>query len=123
MYDTCHGQMVGVGGARQEGEKEVFASQLELIALLAGRINHIHLIDSDNQCHKDANGEDETSSHPPFGLGVLDFDSIVPALVKAAAPRIRHDWWTIDLCFWPDAWAATETCKKALDGLVARYGA
>jgi sugar phosphate isomerase/epimerase len=123
MYDTCHGQMVGVVGARQEGEKEVFASQLELIALLAGRINHIHLIDSDNQCHKDANGEDETSSHPPFGLGVLDFDSIVPALVKAAAPRIRHDWWTIDLCFWPDAWAATETCKKALDGLVARYGA
>jgi sugar phosphate isomerase/epimerase len=123
MYDTCHGQMVGVVGARQEGEKEVFASQLELIALLDGRINHIHLIDSDNQCHKDANGEDETSSHPPFGLGLLDFDAIVPALVKAAAPRIRHDWWTIDLCFWPDAWAATETCKKALDGLVAKYGA
>ena len=24
MYDTCHGQMVGVIGARQEGEKETF---------------------------------------------------------------------------------------------------
>ena len=120
QYDTCHGQMVGVLGARQEGVKEVFPSQIEYIRMLNGRINHIHLIDSDNKCHKDANGNDETSSHPPFGLGVLDFDAILPELVKAA--RLSHDWWVIDLCFWPDAWAATETCKLALDGLIAKYG-
>ena len=120
QYDTCHGQMVGVMGARQEGEKEVFASQVELIRMLSGRINHIHLIDSDNKCHKDAKGEDETSAHPPFGLGILNFDEIMPELVKAA--RLPHDWWTIDLCFWPDAWAATATCKTALDGLIAKYG-
>lgn len=120
QYDTCHGQMVGVNGARQEGAKEVFPSQIDLIRKLAGRINHIHLIDSDNTCHKDANGNDETSAHPPFGLGVLDFDAIVPELVKAS--RLSHDWWTIDLCFWPDAWAATATCKTALDGLIAKYG-
>ncbi|MEZ5355331.1 MAG: hypothetical protein R2762_22070 [Bryobacteraceae bacterium] len=88
--------------------------------MLDGRINHIHLIDSDNTCHKDANGEDETSAHPPFGLGVLDFDEIMPELIKAA--RLPHDWWTIDLCFWPDAWAATETCKTHLDALIAKYG-
>ena len=41
-------------------------------ACSAGRINHIHLIDSDNTCHKDDNGEDETSAHPPFGLGLLE---------------------------------------------------
>ena len=120
QYDTCHGQMVGVMGTRQEGTKEVFPTQVDYIRMLNGRINHIHLIDSDNKCHKDANGNDETSSHPPFGLGILDFDAIVPELVKAA--RCSHDWWTIDLCFWPDAWAATETCKKALDGLIAKYG-
>ncbi|MDZ4798363.1 MAG: sugar phosphate isomerase/epimerase family protein [Bryobacteraceae bacterium] len=120
QYDTCHGQMVGVHGARQEGEKEVFANQIELIHLLSGRINHIHLIDSDGKCHKDANGEDETSAHPPFGLGYLDFDAIVPELVKAA--RLPHDWWTIDLCFWPDAWAATATCKTAIDALIVKYG-
>ncbi len=120
QYDTCHGQMVGVMGARHEGGQEVFPTQVDYIRMLDGRINHIHLIDSDNKCHKDANGNDETSSHPPFGLGVLDFDAIVPELVKAA--RCSHDWWTIDLCFWPDAWAATETCKKALDGLIAKYG-
>ena len=121
MYDTCHGQMVGVVGARQEGEKEVFPNQIELIHKLSGRINHIHLIDSDNTCHKDASGADETSAHPPFGLGVLDFDAIIPELNKAA--RTSHNWWTIDLCFWPDAWAATETCKRALDGYIAKYGA
>lgn len=120
QYDTCHGQMVAVVGARHEGGKETYPNQVDYIKMLEGRINHIHLIDSDNTCHKDAKGEDETSAHPPFGLGILNFDEIMPALLKSA--RLSHDWWTIDLCFWPDAWAATETCKKYLDGLVAKYG-
>jgi sugar phosphate isomerase/epimerase len=120
QYDTCHGQMVGVVGARHEGGKEVFPSQIDYIRKLDGRINHIHLIDSDNTCHKDASGNDETSAHPPFGLGVLNFDVIMPELLKAA--HLSHDWWTIDLCFWPDAWAATAQCKKYVDTLVAKYG-
>lgn len=120
MYDTCHGQMVAVVGARQYGQKETLpGGQLELIAKLSGRIKHLHLIDSDNTCHKDADGNDETSLHPPFGLGVVNFDEIVPALVKAGLP---HNWWAIDLCFWPDAWQATEKCKKAVDKLNAKYG-
>ena len=121
LYDTCHGQMVGVMGARQEGEKEVLASQADFIRKLAGRIQHIHLIDSDNPCHKDAQGNDETSAHPPFGLGVLNFDEILPELAKAS--RLPHDWWTIDLCFWPEAWKATETCKQRADELAARFAA
>ena len=109
MYDTCHGQMIAVVGARQEGAREVLpGGQLELIERLSGRINHIHLIDSDNTCHKDADGNDETSAHPPFGDGVIDFDAIVPRLAKEKLP---HDWWTIDLCFYPDAWAVTARCK------------
>lgn len=120
MYDTCHGQMVAVVGVRQPGEKETLpGGQLELIKLLSGRINHIHLIDSDNTCHKNADGHDETSAHPPFGLGLLDFDSIVPAL---AAERLPHNWWTIDLCFWPNAWDATAKCKAAIDELNRKYG-
>ena len=103
LYDTCHGQMVAVVGARQEGRPETLpGGQLELIARLSGRINHIHLIDSDNSCHKAADGSDETSAHPPFGEGLLDFDALVPALAKE---KVGHDWWTVDLCFWPDAWA------------------
>lgn len=120
LYDTCHGQMVAVNGTRHEGSKDVLAGgQLEFISRLSGRINHVHLIDSDNSCHKDENGDDETSAHPPFGEGVLDFDALVPVLAKE---DIGHDWWTVDLCFWPDAWAATAKCKAALDDLNRKYG-
>jgi sugar phosphate isomerase/epimerase len=120
LYDTCHGQMVGVAGARQEGAKEVFPSQVDFIRQFDGRIIHFHLIDSDNTCHKDAAGNDETSAHPPFGLGIVDFDQVMPALVKAA--RLPHDWWTIDLCFWGNAWEATAGCKQKLDELIQKYG-
>ena len=117
---ACHGQMVGVAGARQEGKKEVLPNQADFIRKLSGRIFHIHLIDSDNSCHKDANGNDETSTHPPFGLGILNFEEILPELVKSS--RVPHDWWTIDLCFWPDAWTATAQCKGKLDELIAKFG-
>jgi sugar phosphate isomerase/epimerase len=120
LYDTCHGQMVGVNGARQEGAKEVFPTQIDFLRSLSGRINHIHLIDSDNSCHKAADGTDETSAHPPFGAGVLDFDALVPELIKAS--RLPDDWWAIDLCFYPDAWGATEACKKRIDTLNKKFG-
>ena len=120
MYDTCHGEMLAVEGARQHGEKETLpGGQLELIDKLSGRINHIHLIDSDGTCHKADDGSDETSAHPPFGEGRLDFDAIVPALARE---NLSHDWWTIDLCFWPDAWSATAKCKSAIDELNQKYG-
>ncbi len=119
MYDTSHGHMVAVIGARQPGEKETLpGGQVEFIDKLSGRINHIHLIDSDNSCHKDDKGEDETSMHLPFGEGVVDFATVVPKLVEQ---DIGHDWWTIDLCFWPDAWDATAHCKKTLDGFIRDY--
>jgi len=121
LYDTCHGQMVSVVGARQTAGKETLpGGQIELIERLSGRINHIHLIDSDNSCHKGADGEDETSSHPPFGLGVIDFDEIVPALARET---LSHDWWTVDLCFWPDAWEATASCKTSIDAINEKHGA
>jgi sugar phosphate isomerase/epimerase len=120
MYDTCHGQMVAVVGARQYGQKEILpGGQLEFIERLSGRINHIHLIDSDNTCHKDAAGNDETSTHAPFGDGVVDFAAILPRLAREKLP---HDWWTIDLCFWANAWDVTERCKRSLDDLNRRHG-
>jgi sugar phosphate isomerase/epimerase len=120
LFDTCHAQMVSVVGARQPGKKETLpGGPLELIRMLHGRINHLHLIDSDNTCHKTPDGQDETSAHPPFGLGVLDFDRIMPAL---AAENLPDDWWTIDLCFWSNAWEATAQCKTFIDELNRKYG-
>ncbi len=115
MLDTCHAHMVAHVGARQPGEKETLpGGAKELIEKLSGKINHIHLIDSDGTLH-----DDETSTHAPFGDGELDFDELVPALNKAGCP---HDWWTVDLCFWPNAWDVSSKCKKAIDELNAKYG-
>jgi len=114
-FDTCHAEMVAGVGARQPGEKETLPGGcLEMAQRLRGKINHIHLIDSDGTLHGD-----ETSSHPPFGDGYLNFDEILPELAKN---ELSHDWWTIDLCFWEDAWAVTERCKKSLDALNVKYG-
>ncbi len=115
QFDTCHGEMVAGVGARQPGEKETLPGRcLELAQKLRGKINHIHLIDSDGTLH-----DGETSTHPPFGDGYLNFDEILPELAKN---ELSHDWWTIDLCFWADAWAVTERCKRSVDELNAKYG-
>jgi len=115
MFDACHGYMVADVGARQWGEKETLpGGVLELAQKLRGKINHIHLIDSDGTLHGD-----ETSTHAPFGEGKIDFSTLLPELNKN---DMGHNWWTIDLCFWPDAWAVTEKCKKAVDELNEKYG-
>jgi sugar phosphate isomerase/epimerase len=120
LYDTCHANMVAKVGSRQWGQKETLpGGALELLQKLRGKITHVHLIDSDDLCHKDASGQDETSAHPPFGLGHLDFSELTPAILDCGVP---HDWWAIDLCFWPDAWSATETCYQYVDGLRKRFG-
>jgi sugar phosphate isomerase/epimerase len=115
MYDTCHAYMVAVVGARQHPPKETLKGGiLELAQKLQGKINHIQLIDSDGTLH-----DNETSTHTPFGEGKVDFSSILPELNRAGVP---HDWWTVDLCFWPDAWPGTERAKKAVDELNQKYG-
>ncbi|MBM3459824.1 MAG: sugar phosphate isomerase/epimerase [Armatimonadetes bacterium] len=115
MFDTCHAHMVAAVGARQPGERETLpGGALELAQRLRGKIGHIHLIDSDGTLH-----DDETSTHAPMGTGLLDFDALLPELNRSGVP---HDWWTIDLCFWPDAWAVTEQCKLAVDRLNEKYG-
>jgi len=115
QFDTCHAHMVAAVGARQPGEKETLpGGALELAQKLHGKINHLHLIDSDGTLH-----DDETSTHAPFGEGLLDFDALLPELNRSGIP---HDWWTIDLCFWADAWTVTAQCKKAVDELNAKYG-
>jgi len=115
MYDTCHANMVAKHGSRQPGKKETLdGGAKELAERLKGKIGRVHLIDSDDTLH-----DNHTSTHPPFGKGNLDFDELMPAIVAAGCP---DDWWTIDLCFWPDAWVATADCKKFMDQLVSNYG-
>ena len=115
LFDTSHAQMCAVVGARQVGEKETLkGGVLEFIEKLAGKIGHLHLIDSDNTLH-----DDETSRHAPFGTGVVNFDEVMPAVLKAG---YQDAWWVVDLCFEPNAWELTDQSKKFMDGLRSKYG-
>jgi sugar phosphate isomerase/epimerase len=114
MFDTCHAQMSGVKAARQDDPPETLPSVVDFIAKMGRRIGTVHLIDSDNTLH-----HDETSTHAPFGKGVLDFDAIVEALEKVG---YRGPWWTIDLCFWPTAWDIAESSHRFVADLLKRHG-
>jgi sugar phosphate isomerase/epimerase len=115
LYDTCHAHMCAAVGARQPGDKETLpGGEIELLHKLQGLINHIHLIDSDGTLN-----EHQTSTHNPFGTGRLNFDKLFPELMKVDT---GHDWWTIDLCFWPDAWSVTAQSKEYLDRMRAKHG-
>jgi len=116
LVDTCHVQMCAVVGAHQWGQKEVLeGGQLEFSKMVKGMIGDIHIIDSDNKLH-----DNHTSVHAPFGEGVINFEEVVPAIVDAG--YTKSDWWTIDLCFWPNAWEITEDSKKYVDNLFTKLG-
>jgi sugar phosphate isomerase/epimerase len=114
LYDTCHAHMCAAVGANQPGSKETLpGGAMELLDKLKGKITHVHLIDSDGSLN-----EHNTSTHNPFGTGVLKFDELIPALNRAGVP---HDWWCVDLCFWPNAWDVTADSKRFLDKLRQKY--
>lgn len=114
LYDTCHAYMCAVVGANQPGQKETLpGGELELLQKLKGMITHVHLIDSDGTLN-----EHNTSTHNPFGTGKLNFDKLIPELMNCGVP---HDWWCVDLCFWPNAWDVTADAKRFLDKYRAKY--
>lgn len=116
LYDTCHAHMCAAIGANHVGEKELLkGGALEMLEKLKGKITHVHLIDSDGSLN-----EHNTSTHNPFGTGKLDFDKLIPALNQCGVP---HDWWCVDLCFWPNAWEVTADSKRFLDKLRQKYAA
>ena len=92
LFDTSHSYMGAVIGARQTGDKELLDGGVaEYARYLEGHIGHFHLIDSDGTLH-----DDETSTHTPFGDGLIDFDEVLTAL----NPSLENlEWWCVDFCF------------------------
>jgi sugar phosphate isomerase/epimerase len=114
LFDSCHAYMCGVIASRQMGKKETLPGGVVQFAhMLTGKIGHVHFIDSDGTLH-----DNHTSTHAPFGKGVLNFDEIVKALFEAG---YTEDWWPIDLCFWPNALEATAGAKQFMDKLAAKH--
>ena len=101
MFDFCHANMCASAGVRQQPPPETLpGGAAELARKLTGRIGFVHLIDSDNTLH-----DDWTSTHAPFGTGVLNMHKMMQAVLDAG---YQGPWWTIDLCFWPQAWEELE---------------
>ena len=114
LFDTCHGYMSAVIGARHIEEGCTLEGGLvEFIHMLRGRIGLVHIIDADGTL----NGEG-TSTHSPFGEGKIDFSAAMPALGEA----YNGEWWTIDLCECPDAWEKTAACKAFADQINPKFG-
>jgi len=115
LFDTCHAHMCSVQAAKQTPPLDKLeGGAVEFAGLLQGKIGHVHVIDSDNTLH-----DNETSTHAPLGEGVLDFKTLLPAIRDAG---YTSTWWSIDLCFWPNAWEITENCKRYLDNLFKELG-
>ncbi len=110
LFDTSHAYMCGVVGARQHSGADVVEGGITgFLDMLHGRIGAVHVIDSDGTLH-----HDETSTHRPFGEGLIDFPKVAPKLLTL--PGI--DWWTVDLCFWPNAWEQIEPSLSYLRALL-----
>lgn len=114
MFDFCHAHMCAGVGARQEHPQETLpGGAAELGRRLAGHIGFVHLIDSDNTLH-----DGITSTHAPFGSGVLDMDLLVQTMLDGG---YRGPWWTIDLCFWPEAWQELAPSLNFVRDLLSKF--
>ncbi len=115
LFDTCHAHMCSVQAAKQTPPLDKLkGGAVEFARLLEGQIGHVHIIDSDNTLH-----DNDTSTHAPLGTGVLDFKNLLPAILESG---YKSEWWSIDLCFWPNAWEVTEDCKRYLDRIFEELG-
>jgi sugar phosphate isomerase/epimerase len=113
VFDTSHAYMCAVAGARQHGRRDVLAGGIEeFLNKLQGRIGAVHLTDSDGTLHRD-----ETSTHRPFGEGLIDFERLAPKLL--AVPDI--EWWTVDMCFLARSWELVDSSREFLAGLLDRH--
>jgi sugar phosphate isomerase/epimerase len=114
MFDACHAHMCAAIGARQEPPREILpGGAVELGKQLHGHIGFVHLIDSDNTLH-----DGITSTHAPFGTGVLDLPRLVQTMLDAG---YQNPWWTIDLCFWPNAWQELEPSLNYVQNILKDF--
>ena len=115
LFDTCHAYMCAVEGARQPGKKETLKGGVpEFARMLKGKIGHVHIIDSDGTLHNN-----ETSTHRPFGEGKIHFDEVLSAICVDAG--YKGQWFTVDLCFWPQAWEVTAKAKEFLTPYLKKF--
>ena len=115
LFDTCHAYNCAMGHRHLEPGLKLGGGIMEFIRMCKDRIGLVHVIDSDGTLN-----DTGTSTHAPFGDGFINFDEVIPALLHEAG--YQGDWWAIDLCEWPDAWAVAEDCYRFVDKFNRKFG-
>ncbi|MAE68351.1 hypothetical protein CL635_00890 [bacterium] len=114
MADVCHAHHIAELGSRQPGKKEILPGGIgEFFSRLKGNVGRVHIIDSDGGIN-----EHHTSVHTPLFDGCLNFDSFMRNIAASSDDPV----WTIDLCFFPNAWENARKCKDGLDRLISQHG-
>jgi sugar phosphate isomerase/epimerase len=120
MYDVGHCQAACVLAHNQvQPAERLDGGQVEFIRMLAGKIGHVHLCDSDSNTWQNAFG-----THLGFGKGVLDFDELIPAFLAAG---YEGPWWSVDAIpmsseTWADTWDGRRQLGEMLDRHVRAGG-
>jgi sugar phosphate isomerase/epimerase len=114
IYDTTQAHNCALGRGQIAPDPETLdGGQLEFLRRLSGRICHVHLIDSNGTL-----ADGGFSNHIPFGEGDVDWDAVIPALLRAGS---GDDWWTVDVCFRENAWPVFEQGLPFLQRMRERY--
>ncbi len=113
MFDIGHIEACCVLAHNQVQPQERLAGgQVEFVNMMAGKIGHMHVCDTDSNTWHNAFG-----THLGMGKGIIDFDALIPAVVDSG---YTSKWWSVDAIpmtsdTWGDTWADRFTLDTLLD--------
>lgn len=115
MFDVGHVEACCVIAHNQvQPQERLEGGQVEFVKMMAGKIGHMHVCDTDSNTWHNAFG-----THLGIGKGVVDFDALIPAVVESG---YTSKWWSVDaIPMTADTWADTWSDRFALDALLDKH--
>lgn len=115
MFDVGHVEACCVIAHNQvQPQERLEGGQVEFVKMVAGKIGHMHVCDTDSNTWHNAFG-----THLGIGKGVVDFDALIPAVVESG---YTSKWWSVDaIPMTAETWADTWTDRIALDALLDKH--
>ncbi len=115
MYDVGHVEAACVLAHNHvQPAERLDGGQVEFVGMMAGKIGHMHVCDTDSNTWHNAFG-----THLGIGKGVVDFDALIPAVVDSG---YSSPWWSVDaIPMSNDTWGDTWADRFALDALLDKH--
>ena len=115
MFDVGHVEACCVIAHNQvQPQERLEGGQVEFVKMMAGKIGHMHVCDTDSNTWHNAFG-----THLGIGKGIVDFDTLIPAVVESG---YTSKWWSVDaIPMTAETWADTWTDRMTLDALLDKH--